>query len=115
MSNTFTDWTSRVAIAAHAAEERRRPESWNEMSNSGRLRPAPREDRVPDKAREVALAGLYHLIAKWASRSLWCGFSSGQFRWRFRRPVLRSPKVDIHEMTSAKKKDRLAAVSSTYA
>ncbi len=32
MSNTFTDWTSRVAIAARVAEERRRPESWNEMT-----------------------------------------------------------------------------------
>ena len=32
MSNTFTDWTSRVAIAARVAEERRRPESWNELT-----------------------------------------------------------------------------------
>lgn len=32
MSNTFTDWTSRVAITARVAEERRRPESWNELT-----------------------------------------------------------------------------------
>lgn len=31
MSNTFMDWTSRVAIAGRVAEERRRPESWNEI------------------------------------------------------------------------------------
>ena len=32
MSNTFLDWTSRVAIAASIAEEQRRPECWNELT-----------------------------------------------------------------------------------
>ena len=31
------------------------------------LRPVPRQDRVPDKAREVALAGLHHLIESFLS------------------------------------------------
>jgi hypothetical protein len=31
MSNTFEKWSSRVAVAARVAQERRRPENWNEM------------------------------------------------------------------------------------
>ena len=62
MANVFTDWTSRAVIAARIAEERRNPvESWNELGGPGGLRPVP-QDRVPDKAREVALACLHHLI-----------------------------------------------------
>ena len=57
--NTF--WTCRIAIAARIAEEQLYPESWNEIDSTGRLRPDPRQSRVPDKTREAALAGLYHL------------------------------------------------------
>ena len=32
MSDTFTNWTSRAAVARRVAEERRRPESWNELT-----------------------------------------------------------------------------------
>jgi hypothetical protein len=35
MSVTFINWTSRVAIAARVAEERRLFESWNELTIPG--------------------------------------------------------------------------------
>jgi hypothetical protein len=34
MSNSFMNWTSRVAIAGRIAE-RRRPQSWNELTIPG--------------------------------------------------------------------------------
>lgn len=39
------------------------PRKLERIDGTGRLRPAPRQGRVPDKTREVALAGLHHLIA----------------------------------------------------
>jgi len=32
MSDTLMNWTSRAAVARRVAEERRRPESWNELT-----------------------------------------------------------------------------------
>ena len=34
MSNTFVNWTSRVAIAGRVAEQRR-PDEWNELNMLG--------------------------------------------------------------------------------
>ena len=39
------------------------PRKLERIDGTRRLRPAPRQGRVPDKTREVALAGLHHLIA----------------------------------------------------
>jgi hypothetical protein len=35
MSNTFVNWTSRVAIAGRIAERRRQPQNWNELNMLG--------------------------------------------------------------------------------
>jgi hypothetical protein len=58
MSKTFVNWASRVTIAARVAE-RRRPQISNELATPG-------DYHLPfGKGREVALAGLHHLIEKW--------------------------------------------------
>ena len=57
MSNTFMNWTSRVAIAARVAD-RRRLQDWNELTMPGDYHGPFGKTDVPGRSRKVALAGL---------------------------------------------------------
>jgi hypothetical protein len=53
MSNSFLDWTSRVAIAGRIAEHRR--------PHDTDVSPALRQSRRRHKSHKVAVVGLHHL------------------------------------------------------
>jgi len=53
MSNSFLNWTSRVAIAGRIAEHRR--------PHDTDVSPALRQSRRRHKSHKVAVAGLHHL------------------------------------------------------